>query len=54
MQVLVALHRRMGSVVSRDELTQSCWEGRVVGEDAINRCLAKVRRLVERMDDVWR
>ncbi|MGK6320400.1 winged helix-turn-helix domain-containing protein [Sphingomonas sp. DT-204] len=49
MQVLVALARRRGEVVSRDELIHLCWEGRVVGEDAINRCLAKVRRLTERM-----
>lgn len=52
MQVLVALARRPGEVVSRDELTQLCWEGRIVGEDAINRCLAKVRRLTERMQGV--
>ncbi len=52
MQALVALARRRGEVVSRDELIDHCWEGRVVGEDAINRCLAKVRRLTERMRDV--
>lgn len=52
MQVLVALARQSGKVVSRDELIHQCWEGRVVGEDAINRCLAKVRRLTERMRDV--
>lgn len=52
MQVLVALARRPGEVVSRDALIQQCWEGRIVGEDAINRCLAKVRRLTERMQGV--
>lgn len=52
MQVLVALARRRGEVVSRDELIHRCWEGRVVGEDAINRCLAKVRRITERMQGV--
>ncbi len=52
MQVLVVLAKRRGAVVSRDELIHHCWEGRVVGEDAINRCLAKVRRLTERMRDV--
>lgn len=52
MQALVALARRRGKVVSRDELIDHCWDGRVVGEDAINRCLAKVRRLTERMQDV--
>ena len=47
MQVLVVLARRRGQVVSRDELIETCWAGRVVGEDAINRCIAKVRRLAE-------
>jgi len=47
MQVLVALARRRGEVVSRDELIASCWAGRTVGEDAINRCIAGIRRLAE-------
>jgi DNA-binding winged helix-turn-helix (wHTH) protein/tetratricopeptide (TPR) repeat protein len=47
MQVLVALARRQGEVVSRDELIQSCWGGRIVGEDAISRCIARVRKLGE-------
>jgi TolB-like protein len=45
MQVLVALARRRGEVVSRDELVEACWRGRVVGDDAINRCVAAIRRL---------
>ena len=45
MQVLVALARAQGAIVTRDELTQACWEGRVVGEDAINRVIFHVRRL---------
>lgn len=44
MQVLVALARRRGEVVSRDHLVELCWDGRVVGEDALNRSVAKVRR----------
>jgi DNA-binding winged helix-turn-helix (wHTH) protein/TolB-like protein len=47
MQVLVALARRRGGVVSRDELILSCWGGRAVGDDAINRCIARIRRLAE-------
>ena len=47
MQVLVALARRRGEVVSRDELILSCWGGRAVGDDAINRCIARIRRLAE-------
>jgi formylglycine-generating enzyme required for sulfatase activity len=47
MQALVALAQAKGGVVSRDELVQRCWGGRIVSEDAINRCMAKVRRLAE-------
>lgn len=47
MQVLVVLARRRDQVVSRDQLIDECWAGRVVGEDAINRCIARVRRLAE-------
>jgi DNA-binding winged helix-turn-helix (wHTH) protein/TolB-like protein len=47
MQVLTALARRRGEVVSRDELVAACWGGRVVGEDAIQRAVGVVRRLGE-------
>ena len=47
MQVLVALARAKGGVLSRDELIRQCWGGRIVGEDAINRCVSKVRQLAE-------
>ncbi len=47
MQVLVALARRRNQVVTRDQLIETCWAGRVVGEDAIQRCIARVRRLAE-------
>jgi TolB-like protein/DNA-binding winged helix-turn-helix (wHTH) protein/Flp pilus assembly protein TadD len=47
MQVLVALARAQGAVVSRDQLIQLCWEGRIIGEDAINRAIAKVRAAAE-------
>jgi DNA-binding winged helix-turn-helix (wHTH) protein/TolB-like protein len=45
MQVLVALARRRGEVVSRDQLIELCWGGRVVSDDALNASIAKVRRL---------
>jgi TolB-like protein/DNA-binding winged helix-turn-helix (wHTH) protein len=45
MQVLVALARRRGEVVSRDELLHACWRGRTVGDDAVNRCVAALRRM---------
>ena len=47
MQALVALAEADGAVVSRDSLIDRCWAGRIVGEDAINRCIAKVRKLAE-------
>ena len=47
MQVLVALARAEGGIVTRDDLTRSCWDGRVVGEDAINRVISRLRRLTE-------
>ncbi|MFL5237612.1 MAG: transcriptional regulator [Rhizomicrobium sp.] len=45
MQVLVALAHANGAVLSRDELIRQCWGGRIVGEDAINRCVSKIRQL---------
>jgi adenylate cyclase len=47
MQVLVALARAGGEVVSRDELIASCWGGLAIGDDAINRCIGRLRRLSE-------
>jgi formylglycine-generating enzyme len=47
MQVLAVLARAQGAVVSRDELIRRCWGGRAISEDAINRCIAKVRKLAE-------
>jgi DNA-binding winged helix-turn-helix (wHTH) protein/tetratricopeptide (TPR) repeat protein len=44
MQVLVALYRA-GGIVTRDELVERCWDGRVVGDDAINRVLSRIRHL---------
>ena len=45
MQVLVALAQAQGAVVSRDRLIERCWGGRIVGDDAINNCVGKVRGL---------
>src|SRR5450755_2857328 len=47
MQVLVALAGANGAVVSRDDLILRCWEGRIVGEAAINRCISKLRELAD-------
>jgi DNA-binding winged helix-turn-helix (wHTH) protein len=45
MQALVTLARADGAVVSRDELIRQCWGGRIVGNDAINNCISKIRQL---------
>jgi DNA-binding winged helix-turn-helix (wHTH) protein len=50
MQVLVAMARTGGEVVTRDDLIEACWSGRIVGEDAINRCIARLRRLGEQFE----
>jgi DNA-binding winged helix-turn-helix (wHTH) protein len=47
MQVLVALARAGGEILSRDDLIQACWEGRIVGENAIDRVISRLRRLAE-------
>jgi eukaryotic-like serine/threonine-protein kinase len=47
MQVLVVLASHPRSVVARDELIARCWAGRVVGDDAIHRCIARLRRLAD-------
>jgi DNA-binding winged helix-turn-helix (wHTH) protein/tetratricopeptide (TPR) repeat protein len=47
MQVLVALARADGAVLTRDELIFRCWDGRIVGDDAIHRVLSRLRRLTE-------
>ena len=44
MQVLVYLAKRAGQVVTYDELLDTLWRGRVVGEDAVHRRIADIRR----------
>ncbi|HEY0435046.1 MAG TPA: winged helix-turn-helix domain-containing protein [Phenylobacterium sp.] len=50
MQALVVLARANGAVVSRDAMIAACWDGRIVGEDAITRVMALLRQLAQRMD----
>ena len=45
MQLLVALARAQGRIVTRDELVDWCWDGRIVGDDAINRAISRVRQV---------
>jgi DNA-binding winged helix-turn-helix (wHTH) protein/tetratricopeptide (TPR) repeat protein len=48
MKVLVALLSHRGEVVTRDELVQLCWDGRIVGDDVINRSILLLRHFAER------
>ena len=47
MQVLVALARAQGQVLTRDDLIDSCWGGTIVGDDALNRVVSQVRKLAD-------
>jgi DNA-binding winged helix-turn-helix (wHTH) protein len=49
MKVLVALARDRSEVVSRERLLGTCWNGRIVGDDAINRCIVALRHLASTM-----
>ena len=50
MEVLLALTRRIGATVSRDQLIDACWGGRIVSDDAVNRAIAQVRNLARGFD----
>src|ERR1043166_3703775 len=45
MQVLVALARANHAIVTRDELIEYCWDGRIVTDDAIKRVLSRIRQV---------
>jgi len=45
MQVLVALAQANGAVVTRDDLTDLCWDGRIVSENAITRVISRLRQV---------
>lgn len=51
MQVLVALAKAGGDIVTRDELLAVCWNGVIVGEDAIERVVGRLRRLGESLGE---
>lgn len=50
MKVLVALAKASPAVVSRDRLVDLCWDGRIVGDDALNRCVLALRQLAQNLD----
>ena len=48
LKVLIALVRAKGSVVTREQLVDLCWEGRFVGDDVINRSISMLRQFATR------
>jgi DNA-binding winged helix-turn-helix (wHTH) protein/tetratricopeptide (TPR) repeat protein len=48
LKVLVALSRRRGKAVTRQELIDWCWDGRIIGEDVINRAISLLRDFASR------
>ncbi len=51
LQVLMALADHLGEVVARRTLLATCWPGQVVGEDALNRAIAELRKGLRIADD---
>lgn len=45
--VLVFLARNAGRVVSRDELMDHVWQDTVVLPDSLNRCISRIRSVIE-------
>jgi len=48
LKVLIALARHRGDVVTRDQLVGLCWDGRIIGDDVINRAISTLRQFAER------
>ena len=48
LKVLISLARRRNQVVTRGELIDCCWDGRIVGDDVINRSILLLRQFAER------
>jgi TolB-like protein len=45
MEVLVLLAQASGKNITREQLIDACWDGRIVSEDAISRTLSKARKI---------
>jgi len=48
LKVLIVLARRKGQVVTRTDLIDLCWDGRIVGEDVINHSISVLRNFAAR------
>src|SRR5579871_4432401 len=53
MQLLVALTRRAGQLVTRREIFDTCWGGAPVGDDSLNRIVAALRKALQRVAAGW-
>ena len=51
MRVLVALAAAQGKVLSRDDLIELCWDGQIVGDNAINRVISRLRATLADLAD---
>ncbi len=47
MQLLVVLAKAEGAAVGRDEIVDVCWDGRIISEDALNRCVSRLRKALQ-------
>lgn len=45
MQVLLAFVHAGRTVMTREDLIRECWDGRAIGDDAVNRTIAELRRV---------
>lgn len=50
MQVLVALHQATHRPVSHDRLIDLCWNGSVVGDNAISRAISQLRKALSELE----
>lgn len=50
MQVLLTLTRAEHHTVSRDQLIETCWDGRIVTDNAISRALAELRGIARQFE----
>jgi DNA-binding winged helix-turn-helix (wHTH) protein len=48
LKVLLALARKRETVVTREELIECCWDGRIVGDDVIHRAISTLRQFAAR------
>ena len=50
MAALVLLARASGATITREDLVEACWQGRIVSDDAVARTIAKVRAITRGME----